>query len=48
MLARRGLRDQAAGTVATFNIFGNQGDKIKFCDLVHESVEAVRCRDTGI
>ena len=40
MLARRGLRDQAAGTVATFKIFGNQGDKIKFYDLVHKSVEA--------
>ena len=40
MLARRGLRDRAAGVIATFIRCGNQGGKIKSCDSGHESVEA--------
>lgn len=40
MLARRGLRDQAAGAIAIFNRFGNRGDKMKFYGSGHKSVEA--------
>lgn len=48
MLARRGLRDQAARVIVAFNRLGNQGHNLKLLDLGHKSLGAkpgCRCRD---
>lgn len=39
MVSGRGLRDQAAGVIATFNGFGN-GHQLKLLDSGHKCVAA--------